>query len=109
MPRWTPANWRRERPPRSVVVLPGRAARAGRAGGDLKLDQIQVTVKVHKAGKKKSEPGGRREIKFDDGARIVVNLPPRYDAGPAAVAEMLRRGLKKVQAELKQSGPGQAA
>jgi ParB family chromosome partitioning protein len=86
-----------------------RALAEQAAAGGLTLAQADAVVKARKAGKAKAEPGGRREIKFDDGARIVVNLPPGYDAGPAAVAEMLRRGLKKVQAELKQSGPGQAA
>jgi ParB family chromosome partitioning protein len=75
----------------------------------LTRDQVAETVKARKLGKAKAEPGGKREIKFDDGAKIVVTLPPGSDGGTAAVAELLQRGVKKLRAEMKQAQPGQAA
>ena len=41
----------------------------------------------------------RREIRFDDGARVVLTLPA--DAPPDAALDLLRRALKKLQAERK--------
>ena len=48
------------------------------------------------------------EIRFDDGARVTVTLPPGA-SGPDAVVEMLRRAIRKVQAETKAAGKGEAA
>jgi ParB family chromosome partitioning protein len=90
--------------PAEQVALAERAVAEG-----LTRDQVMETVKARRVGKAAATPGGKREIKFDDGARIVVTLPPGSNADTAAFAEMLRRGLKKLQAELKQAGPGHAA
>ncbi|HMB07103.1 MAG TPA: ParB/RepB/Spo0J family partition protein [Isosphaeraceae bacterium] len=72
------------------------------AAREISRDQVQATVKARKIGKPASAatPSPRREIRFDDGAKIVVTLPPGA-FGTEAIIEMLRRGIKKLQAELK--------
>jgi ParB family transcriptional regulator, chromosome partitioning protein len=74
------------------------------AAGEISREQVQATVKARKIGKPASAaaPAPRREIRFDDGAKIVVTLPPGA-SGTEAVLEMLRRGIKKLQAELKET------
>jgi ParB family chromosome partitioning protein len=83
--------------------LAERATSAGLTGAE-----VAATVKARKLGKAKAEPPAKVEFKFDDGGKLTVTLPPGM-AGPAAVVEMLQRGLKKARAELKQAGPSQAA
>ena len=86
------------------------------AAREISRDQVQATVKARKIGKPASAatPSPRREIRFDDGAKIVVTLPPGA-SGTEAIIEMLRRGIKKLQAELKavtqggSEGRGEAA
>jgi ParB family chromosome partitioning protein len=86
------------------------------AAREISRDQVQATVKARKIGKPASAatPSPRREIRFDDGAKIVVTLPPGA-SGTEAIIEMLRRGIKKLQAELKavtqggSDGRGEAA
>ncbi|MBV8606390.1 MAG: ParB/RepB/Spo0J family partition protein [Singulisphaera sp.] len=86
------------------------------AAREISRDQVQATVKARKIGKPASAatPSPRREIRFDDGAKIVVTLPPGA-SGTEAIIEMLRRGIKKLQAELKavtqsgSEGKGEAA
>jgi ParB family transcriptional regulator, chromosome partitioning protein len=77
------------------------------AAGEITREQVQATVKARKIGKSASAvvPAPRREIKFDDGAKIVVSLPPGASGTPAAI-ELLRRGIKKLQAELKEAAHG---
>ena len=72
------------------------------AAREISRDQVQATVKARKIGKPASAATSspRREIRFDDGAKIVVTLPPGA-SGTEAIIEMLRRGIKKLQAELK--------
>jgi ParB family chromosome partitioning protein len=77
------------------------------AAGGLKIDQVQATVKARRLGKAKAEPGGKREFKFPDGAKVAVTLPPGT-AGTPAYVEMLQRALKELRAELKQATPGRA-
>jgi ParB family transcriptional regulator, chromosome partitioning protein len=74
------------------------------AAGEISREQVQSTVKARKIGMSASAaaPAPRREIRFDDGAKIVVTLPPGA-AGMEAAIEMLRRGIKKLQAELKET------
>jgi ParB family chromosome partitioning protein len=78
------------------------------AAGNLTREQVQAAVKARRAGKVKTEPGGRREFKYPDGAKVTVTLPPGF-AGDAAFLEMVQRVVKELRATLKQSGPGQAA
>jgi ParB family chromosome partitioning protein len=93
------------------LVLAERAA-----AREISRDQVQAMVKARKIGKPASAatPSPRREIRFDDGAKIVVTLPPGA-SGTEAIIEMLRRGIKKLQAELKavtqggSEGRGEAA
>lgn len=85
------------------VEMAERAAASG-----LTSVEVAATVKARRLGKAKAEPGGRREFKYPDGAKVGVTLPPGL-AGPAAYLEMLQRAVKDVRAELKQAGPGQAA
>jgi ParB family chromosome partitioning protein len=77
------------------------------AAGEITRDQVQATVKARKIGKPASAaaPSPRREIRFDDGAKIVITLPPGA-SGVEATIEMLRRGIKKLQAELKATNNG---
>jgi ParB family transcriptional regulator, chromosome partitioning protein len=80
------------------------------AADKLTGDQIAEVVKARKIGKAATAaaPSPRREIKFDDGAKVIVTLPPGA-SGPEAAIEMLRRAIKKIQTELKAVGKGQAA
>jgi ParB family chromosome partitioning protein len=77
--------------------------------GEITREQVQATVKARKIGKSAaaSVPAPRREIRFDDGAKIVVSLPPGASGTEAAV-ELLRRGIKKLQAELREAARGTA-
>ena len=77
--------------------------------GEITREQVQATVKARKIGKSAaaSVPAPRREIRFDDGAKIVVSLPPGASGTEAAV-ELLRRGIKKLQAELREAARGKS-
>ena len=74
------------------------------AVGEITRDQVQATVKARKLGKSAvaTVPAPRREIRFEDGAKIVVSLPPGA-LGIEAAVELLRRGIKKLQAELREA------
>jgi ParB family chromosome partitioning protein len=76
--------------------------------GRLTGDQAAAVVKARKLGKAKAEPGGRREFKYPDGAKVAVTLPPGT-SGDTAYLEMLQRAVKDVRAAIKQAGPSQAA
>jgi ParB family chromosome partitioning protein len=73
-------------------------------------DQIAEVVKARRIGKPvaSTSPSPRREIRFDDGAKVVVTLPPGA-SGPEAALEMLRRAIKRIQAEVKAADKGKAA
>jgi ParB family chromosome partitioning protein len=76
------------------------------AAGLVTRDQVQATVKAHRAGRSVTAVA-RKDYKLPDGTKVALSGPG--GASPEAAVAALRGALKLAQAELKQSGPGRAA
>ena len=77
------------------------------AAGNLPLGQATAVVKARRLGKAGAAPGGRREFKYPDGAKVAITLPPGME-GDAAYLDMIQRVAKELRAGLKQAGTGRA-
>jgi ParB family chromosome partitioning protein len=76
--------------------------------GGLNGAQAADVIRARKAGRPApATAAARREVKLDDGTKITVSGPGAADT--EAVLAALRLASRRVQAELKQVGPGQAA
>ncbi|MGE5756240.1 MAG: ParB/RepB/Spo0J family partition protein [Planctomycetaceae bacterium] len=64
---------------------------------------VVEAVRARKVGRDPGAGPAKVEIRFDDGHRITV-VGPAAGAGSAAVVELLKRAVKKMQAEAKRAG-----
>jgi ParB family transcriptional regulator, chromosome partitioning protein len=68
--------------------------------GKLTGEQAAAVVKARKLGKTMVDPGGRREFKYPDGAKVSVTLPPGT-SGSSAYLAIVQRVVKDLKAEVR--------
>ena len=74
----------------------------------LTRDQVVAAVQAKNDGRATPERAAKAEVRLDDGHRVSV-VGPNAGAGPEAVIEVLRRAIKRLQAEAHTAARGTAA
>jgi ParB family chromosome partitioning protein len=93
---------------------PATACEVGRLGANRVADQVELArqavdqkltraevvqaVQARKIGRPSNPRSSKLDIKFDDGQRVTV-IGTAVTDGPDAVVDLLRRAIKKIQAE----------
>ncbi len=93
---------RLERPEEQVALAEQAVAEK------LTRDQVVAAVKSRKVGRKAPTRGTREEIRLDDGFRITVT-GEGADGGRGVLIEVLRRAIRKLQAEERAAQKDEAA
>lgn len=85
------------------VAVADQVVAEGLTGG-----QAVEVIKAHKAGRPApAAAAARREVKLDNGTKVTISGPDA--ASPDSAIAALRYAAKRIQAETKATGPGQAA